>query len=49
MLEEEEEQAQLGPQDSDRFTRTKFLLFGLDLERFQCVLFCLLILVAHTP
>jgi len=43
MLEEEAEQAQLGLRDSnrlDRFTCTKFLLFGLDLERNQYVPRC---------
>ena len=34
-LEEEQEQAQLASEDPDRWTRTKFLLFGLDLERTQ--------------
>ena len=49
MLEEEVEQAQLGLQDydrSDQFTSTKFLLFGLDLERNQYVPCCPPIFVA---
>ena len=40
-LEEEEEQARLGTSGPDRFTRTKFLLYGLDLEHEQFVLFIL--------
>ena len=35
MLAEEQEQAQLGSEEPDRWTHTKFLLFGLDLERRQ--------------
>ena len=40
MLEEEAEEAQhgfRGSSRSDRFTRTKFLVFGLNLERNQYV------------
>lgn len=34
-LEEEQEQAQLESGGPDHYTRTKFLLYGLDLERTQ--------------
>ena len=49
MLEEEDEQARFGNQESDCLTCTKFLLSGLDLERFQCVPLCFcIILIADT-
>lgn len=35
MLEEEREQAMFESAGPEDFTRTKFLLFGLDLERTQ--------------
>jgi hypothetical protein len=38
-LEEEEEQVKLETSGSDHWTRTKFLLFGLDIEHTQCVFF----------
>ena len=37
-LAEEQEQVQLGSEGPDRYTSTKFLLFGLDLERKQYAL-----------
>ena len=36
-LEEEEEQVRLGTSGPDRWTRTKFLLYGLDIEHSQYV------------
>ena len=44
-LAEEEEQVQLGSEGPDHYTSTKFLLFGLDLERKQYV--SLLFIVSH--
>lgn len=38
-LEEEEEQTRLGASGPDRCTRTRFLLYGLDIEHGQYVLF----------
>lgn len=37
MLEEEQEQVRLGSEAPDHCTRTKFLLFALDLEQKQYV------------